>query len=79
MKEFTGVYDKKGKKLYLGDNVEADNGVRGKVVSYIDSWSEDKPQKRYKVNWSEDGMLNDHIGGKFSPQREQHIKKITKK
>lgn len=76
-KEFTGVYDKNGKKLYLGDKVEADNGVRGKVGSYIDTWSDDKPQKRYKVNWSPDGWINDHIGGKFSRDREEHIKKIT--
>lgn len=76
-KEFTGVYDKNGKKLYVGDKVEADNGVRGKIDKYIDTWSYDEPREAYKVKWSPDGWINDHIGGQFMRTKEEHIKKIT--
>lgn len=63
MREYIGHNDKKGRKLYVGDRVVAPNGVKGTIVSF-DYLEQERDgtinsTKKYRVNWSPDGMIND--------------------
>ncbi len=81
-KEYIGHNDTNGRKLYVGDKVEAiTNGVKGKVVSF-DYQEEERDgtithTKRYRVNWSPDGWINDQFSD-TSNVPDIYIRKIMK-
>ena len=66
MKEFTGFYDNKHNKLYVGDKVVADNGSIGIINKHQDTWSSDETKDAYHVDWKGihenlGGITNEHI------------------
>lgn len=81
VKEFIGHTDKHGHKLYVGDRVMADNGVKGRVVSF--NYREQERDgtitstKKYRVNWTPDGWINDQFN-QYGGAPDSYISKIMK-
>lgn len=67
IKEYTGLTDSKGKKLYIGDTVIADTtGVKGKIGKHFDNYTYKEPQEVYHVDWGDSreslkGITLNHI------------------
>lgn len=81
-KEYIGHNDMNGRKLYVGDKVIAStNGAKGKIVAF--NYEEQERDgsitstKRYRVNWSPDGWVNDQFSD-TSNLPDIFIKKIMK-
>lgn len=61
MKEFTGFYDNKHNKLYVGDKVVADtNGTIGIIGKHQDNWTSNEAKNAFHVDW---GRSHENLGG----------------